>query len=103
MVRRVYFDTSALNRPFDDQAQIRIRLEAEAVEHLLRAVGEGRLEWISSDIVLFEVKKCPDTERRGMLELLYGAAGRASCALRVFGTWTRSIWQRPSRAAPKCS
>ncbi len=32
MARRVYFNTSALNRPFDDQAQIRIRLEAEAVE-----------------------------------------------------------------------
>lgn len=74
MVRRVYFDTSALNRPFDDQAQIRIRLEAEAVEHLLRAVGEARLDWISSDIVLFEVKKCPDTERREMLELLCRAA-----------------------------
>lgn len=54
MVRRVYFDTSALNRPFDDQTQARIRLETEAVEHLLRAVGERMLEWISSDIVLFD-------------------------------------------------
>ena len=39
---RVYFDTCALNRPFDDQSQARIRLEAEAVEHLIGAVDEGR-------------------------------------------------------------
>lgn len=70
MARRVYFDTPALNRPFDDQAQSRIRLEAEAVEHLLRAVGEGTPEWVLSDIVLFEVRKCPDEERREMLGLL---------------------------------
>ncbi len=70
MARRVYFDTCALNRPLDDQGQARIRIEAEAVEHLLRAVGEGTLVWISSDIILFEVRKCPDEERREMLEML---------------------------------
>ena len=70
MARRVYFDTCALNRPFDDQGQPRIRIEAEAVEHLLRAVGEGTLVWISSDVVLVEVKQCPDEERRQMLEML---------------------------------
>jgi predicted nucleic acid-binding protein len=70
MARRIYFDTSALGRPFDDQGQFRIRLEAEAIEHLLRAVRERRLEWISSDIVMFEVRKCPDQEQREMLELL---------------------------------
>ena len=70
MARRIYFDTSALNRPFDDQGQARIRIEAEAVEHLLRAVGEGSLIWVSSVIVLFEVRKCPDEERREMLAML---------------------------------
>ena len=70
MARRVYFDTCTLNRPFDDQSQARIRIEAEAVEHLLRAVEDGELQWISSDLVLFEVRKCPDEERREMLEML---------------------------------
>ena len=74
MARRVYFDPSAMNRPFDDQGQIRIRLETEAVEHLLRAIGSGMLDWMSSDIVLFEVRKCPDDERREMLELLCQSA-----------------------------
>jgi predicted nucleic acid-binding protein len=70
MARRVYFDTCALNRPFDDQGQPRIRIEAEAVEHLLRAVGEGSLVWISSDVVLFEVTRCPDEEQRQVIEML---------------------------------
>ncbi len=64
--------------------QVRIRLETEAVEHLLRAVGERTLEWVSSDIVLFEVRKCPDEERRGMLELLcQGATGRVALTAEV--------------------
>ncbi len=47
-------------------------------EHLLQAVGEPTLEWVSSDIALFEVRKRPE-ERRGMRELLYqGAIGRVS-------------------------
>jgi predicted nucleic acid-binding protein len=74
-VPRVYFDTCALNRPFDDQSQPRIRLEAEAVEHLLCAAEEGRLEWISSDVVLFEVNRAPDEERRGALLSLVRRAG----------------------------
>src|SRR3972149_5217344 len=35
---RVYFNTSALNRPLDDLSSERVRLEAEAVVGLLAAV-----------------------------------------------------------------
>src|SRR3990172_3219478 len=69
MARRVYYDTCARNRPFDDQGQARIRIEAEAVEHLLRAVGDGALVWVSSDIVLFEVRECPAASAGHLQEL----------------------------------
>jgi len=72
---RVYFDTCALSRPFDDQSQARIRLEAEAVAHLLRAVDEGRLEWVSSDVVVFEVTRIPDEAQRESLLSLARRAG----------------------------
>jgi len=39
---RVYFNTSALNRPLDDLSSERVRLEAEAVVGLLAAVGCDR-------------------------------------------------------------
>ena len=72
---RVYFDTCALSRPFDDQSQARIRLEAEAVAHLLRAVDEGRLEWVSSEVVVFEVTRIPDEAQRESLLSLARRAG----------------------------
>ena len=74
MAPRVYFDVCALDRPLDDQSQARIRLETEAIEHLLRAVASGQLEWISSEIVLFEVMQCPDHDRRTVLQMICRAA-----------------------------
>ena len=40
---QIYFDACCLNRPFDDQRQPRVRLEAEAISHLL-----NRQKWIFS-------------------------------------------------------
>lgn len=74
MARRIYLDTCVLNRPLDDQAQARIRLEAEATEHLLRAVADRKLEWIVSEVVEIEIRHCPDDERRTVLELICRAA-----------------------------
>ena len=64
MGTRVYVDACCLNRPFDDQGQARIRLETEAIEHLLRAVEEGTLLWVASDALRYEIHKCPAEERR---------------------------------------
>ncbi len=41
----------------------------------MRAVDEGRLEWVSSDIVVFEVTKTPDEARRGILLTVLSRAG----------------------------
>jgi len=45
-VPKVYFDVCCLNRPFDDQNQARIRLEAEAVLMMLNRCEAGDWEWI---------------------------------------------------------
>jgi predicted nucleic acid-binding protein len=60
---RVYFNTSALNRPFDDLSSDRVRLEAEAVAVLLGAVEQGAVEWVGSDYLDFEVGQIPEAER----------------------------------------
>ena len=57
---RVYFNTSALNRPLDDLTSDRVRLEAEAVVGLLAAVESRRLDWIGSEYLDFEVEQDPD-------------------------------------------
>lgn len=67
---RIYLNTSALNRPFDDHSSARVRLEAEAVAVLLAAIEHGAVEWISSAYVDFEVGQVADPERRYRVESL---------------------------------
>jgi len=60
----IYFDVCCLNRPFDDQGQDRIRLEAEAVLLILGRCEAREWQWVSSAIVEEEVNRIPNTERR---------------------------------------
>ena len=71
---RVYFNTSALNRPLDDLSSERVRMEAEAVVALLAAVEDGTIDWIGSEYLDFEVEQDPDAARvRRVRGLLVGA------------------------------
>jgi hypothetical protein len=49
---RIYLDVCCLNRPFDDQTQDRVHLEAEAVILILTHCQAGEWEWISSEAVI---------------------------------------------------
>ena len=75
---KIYLDSCCLNRPFDDQAQERIRLEAEAVLLILERIRDGSWEWISSDAVADEIDQIPDPSRRERVQspkLVTGARG----------------------------
>ena len=54
-VLRIYLDGCSLQRPFDDQRQARIRLEAEAIKILIARAENGELEWLTSEVVDYEV------------------------------------------------
>ena len=41
---RVYLDNCCYNRPFDDQAQLSVRLETEAKLEVQRQMRSGKLE-----------------------------------------------------------
>jgi hypothetical protein len=60
---RLFFDTCCLNRPWDDQSQIRIHLESEAVLYLIEAARLGRIEMVTSDYLLAEILCQPDSGR----------------------------------------
>jgi len=57
-------DACCLNRLTDDQSQLRVREEAEAIEHILGMVRQGRATWVSSTILDLEISRNPDQERR---------------------------------------
>ena len=61
---RLYLDACCLNRPFDDQSQLRVRLEAEAIRTVLQLCEEGIHEWIGSSVLRYELGKTPDDVRR---------------------------------------
>jgi hypothetical protein len=44
---KIYLDVSCLNRPFDDQSQVRVRLEAEAITMILEECEQGEWQQVS--------------------------------------------------------
>jgi predicted nucleic acid-binding protein len=70
----IYLDVCCLNRPFDDQSQHRMRLEAEAVLSILEMADARQLEIVGSDFIDDELSDMKDRERREKVELLLTVA-----------------------------
>ena len=51
---RIYLDNCCYNRPYDDQSQIRISLEAQAKIYIQEMIEDGKLELVSSYMLLYE-------------------------------------------------
>ena len=65
---RVYLDNCTFNRPFDDQTQIRIRLETEAKLYIQERIRDGTLELVWSYILDYENLANPFEERRNVIQ-----------------------------------
>lgn len=65
---RVYLDNCMFNRPFDDQAHIRIRLETEAKLYIQQQIRNGQLELVWSYILEFENDQNPYNERQQAIQ-----------------------------------
>jgi predicted nucleic acid-binding protein len=71
---RIYLDACCLNRPFDDQSQLRIHLESEAVLAIIDRVEDGRWTLLSSSALDFELAQIPDPQRRIRVQKVLSAA-----------------------------
>jgi predicted nucleic acid-binding protein len=69
-----YLDLCCLNRPFDEQHQPRVRLEAEAVLGLIHLAILGELRWVTSDALELESSRNSDADRRAEVDMLMGTA-----------------------------
>jgi len=67
---KLYLDVCCWNRPFDDQSQTRVRLEAEAVLSVLEMAQPDEIEIFGSDIIDDELSQMPDNKWREKIELL---------------------------------
>ena len=68
---KIYLDVCCLNRPFDDQSQDKVRMEAEAVIGILKRCENKEWELVGSDIIKLEITKNRDHVKRQKVLLLY--------------------------------
>lgn len=61
---RLYLDICDIQRPLDDQKQLRVRSETEAVLGLLALCEDRVLELVASGVHTVENQKCPYPDRR---------------------------------------
>jgi len=66
----IYLDVCCLNRPFDDQAQERVRLESEAVLLILGRCQRGEWQLVGSEAIALEINQTRDPERKSQLRIL---------------------------------
>ena len=65
---RIYLDTCCFNRPYDDQTQARVRLEAEAKLLIQQKVRDGECSLLWSSTLDFECRHNPYEEHRLAIE-----------------------------------
>jgi predicted nucleic acid-binding protein len=61
---KVYLDNCAYNRPFDDQNDIRIRLESEAKLFIQEQIKDNRIDLVWSSVNDYENNDNPSPEKR---------------------------------------
>ena len=82
---KIYLDVCCLNRPFDDPSQMRVHLEAEAVLGIIKQVEQAEWTWVSSDAVVYEISKTPNTDRKERLwSLESGASERTELTEAIY-------------------
>ena len=57
---KIYLDMNIYNRPFDDQVQVRIRLETIAIFSVLQRIKEGEFSLLWSFMIDYENSLNPD-------------------------------------------
>lgn len=65
---KLYLDLCSIQRPLDDQTQLRVKVEAVAVLSILEHCRTGGAELVSSDALLFEIGRNPHPDRRTFAE-----------------------------------
>lgn len=67
---KIYLDTSALNRIFDDQSQARIYLEASSMLIIFMLTESGAIDLAFSEVLLFENANNPYHDRKIFVDLI---------------------------------
>ena len=61
---RVYLDVCCYNRPYDDQSQLRVAMEAQSKLHIQTLIKNGELDLIGSYTLDYEISRNPYEMRK---------------------------------------
>ena len=64
---RVYLDNCCYDRPFDDQSQLRIKLEAIAKLAVQYMMYSRKIDFVWSKVLDYEISRNPDPKRRSAI------------------------------------
>lgn len=68
---RIYLDNCCFNRPYDDQAQLRISLETQAKLYVQNLIKKGQIELVTSYILHYENSQNPfEMRKRAITEFM---------------------------------
>ena len=65
---RIYLDNCCFNRPYDDQTQMRVSLEAQAKLYVQELIKAGKLELASSWFITYENANNPHDIRKKAIQ-----------------------------------
>ena len=69
-MKRLYLDMNIYNRPFDDQFQVRIRLEAMAINAILKMIKDGKFNLLWSFMLEYENSLNPYEDIRMEIDMV---------------------------------
>ena len=68
---RIYLDMCCYNRPYDDQSQIKVSLEAQAKLHIQKLIQEQSVELVASYMLRYECGQNPyEMRRKAILQFI---------------------------------
>lgn len=77
----VYLDNCCFNRPYDDQSQMKVSLEAQAKLYVQKLIVEKKLDFVYSFASIYENNKNPfENKRKTIADFFENAAGYVSKA-----------------------
>ncbi len=61
---KIYLDNCCYNRPYDNQEQFRISIEAQAKMYIQRLIRDGKVDLVSSYVLMYEISRNPHISTR---------------------------------------
>ena len=67
---RIYLDTCCVCRPYDQQAQNRVKSETAAMLQIISHCCNGELQWVDSQVLRFEINRISKLRKRSLVNSL---------------------------------